>query len=414
MKRGVFMRKKHILGILSLASVFALTSCGIGYSAIENNGTIYPTNAVSGNTNSNESSGKNLLYTPVYTKTNAKVITLDEASQKTSVEETVEKVYDSVVSIQATSVYGASAGSGVLFSYDLDLGFSYIATCFHVVEGYSNFEVTLSNGETYPAYYVGGYEDYDLAVLSIEKTDLTYASLYSNSDNLKLGSTVVAIGNPLGTLPGSVSSGVVSYVNRVVQTSTYEYQTLIQTDVAINSGNSGGGLFNTAGALIGIVNAKYSATGIEGLSFAIPSNYVTPTIEELLSTAQYDTANQVWSSGYIKGDYEYGFTITLGYYTTGSGWNKNINYVYYVSDVKTDSTYTGKELQKSDIVKEIKVDYKDSTKEDITYTVSTDNDVNEWLNELSLSLDDTLYFTVTRNNETKIVEVDVCQFIYNA
>ena len=242
------MRKKHILGILSLASVFALTSCGIGYSAIENNGTIYPTNAVSGNTNSNESSGKNLLYTPVYTKTNAKVTTLDEASQKTSVEETVEKVYDSVVSIQATSVYGASAGSGVLFSYDLDLDFSYIATCFHVVEGYSNFEVTLSNGEIYPAYYVGGYEDYDLAVLSIEKTDLTYASLYSDSDNLKLGSTVVAIGNPLGTLPGSVSSGVVSYVNRVVQTSTYEYQTLIQTDVVINSGNSGGGLFNTAGA----------------------------------------------------------------------------------------------------------------------------------------------------------------------
>ncbi len=93
---------------------------------------------------------------------------------------------------------------------------------------------------------------------------------------------------------------------------------------------------------------------------------------------------------------------------------KNINYVYYVSDVKTDSTYTGKELQKSDIVKEIKVDYSDASKEDITYTVSTDNDINQWLNELSLSLDDTLYFTVTRNNETKIVEVDVCQFIYNA
>ena len=75
--------------------------------------------------------------------------------------------------------------------------------------------------------------------------------------------------------------------------------------------------------------------------------------------------------------------------------------------------HTGKELQKSDIVKEIKVDYSDASKEDITYTVSTDHDVNLWLNSLSLSLDDTLYFTVIRNNETKIVEVDVCQFIYN-
>ena len=407
------MRKKYLLGITSLMSVFALTSCGIGYSVIENNGTIYPTNAVSGNGDASSSNEKNLLYTPVYASTNAKVNTLDEASTKTSVEETVEMVYDSVVSISASSVYGASAGSGVLFSYDETLGFSYIVTCFHVIEGYTNFEVTLSNQETYPAYYVGGYEDYDLAVLSIEKKDLTYASLYSDSNTLKLGSTVVAIGNPLGTLPGSVSSGVVSYVNRVVQTSTYEYQTLIQTDVAINSGNSGGGLFNTAGAFIGIVNAKYSAAGIEGLSFAIPSNYVTPPIKEILETAQYDTANKVWSSGYIKGDYEYGFTITLGYYTTGSGWNKNVNYVYYVSDVNSNSTYTGKELQKSDIVKEIKVDYSDASKEDITYTVSTDNDVNLWLNSLSLSLDDTLYFTVIRNNETKIVEVDVCQFIYN-
>ena len=87
--------------------------------------------------------------------------------------------------------------------------------------------------------------------------------------------------------------------------------------------------------------------------------------------------------------------------------------MYYVSDVNSNSTYTGKELQKSDIVKEIKVDYSDASKEDITYTVSTDNDVNLWLNSLSLSLDDTLYFTVIRNNETKIVEVDVCQFIYN-
>ena len=91
---------------------------------------------------------------------------------------------------------------------------------------------------------------------------------------MRLGASVICIGNPLGTLPGSVSTGVISYPNREVQVDDYHTMELIQTDVAINSGNSGGGLFNAAGALIGIVNAKYSSSGIEGLGFAIPANQV--------------------------------------------------------------------------------------------------------------------------------------------
>ncbi|MBO5541931.1 MAG: trypsin-like peptidase domain-containing protein, partial [Acholeplasmatales bacterium] len=129
----------------------------------------------------------------------------------------------------------------------------------------------------------------------------------------------MCIGNPLGTLPGSVSRGVVSYNNRVVKVDSYKSQTLIQTDVAINSGNSGGGLFNTAGALIGIVSAKYSSTGIEGLGFAIPSNTVKDVVTKLMSTAKYDTANKVWKTGYYEGNYEFGFTISLGTYSTGMG-----------------------------------------------------------------------------------------------
>jgi hypothetical protein len=77
----------------------------------------------------------------------------------------------------------------------------------------------------------------------------------------------------------------------------------------------------------------------------------------VLSTAKYDTGNKVWSSGYVREDYEYGFTISLGVYQTGSGWNRTQSYVYYVSDVESNSTYTGTELKKSDIVKSIKVDY---------------------------------------------------------
>lgn len=406
------MKKKYLLGLASLAGLLMLASCNSSLTPITDNN-LYPTNAVNGTTTSNSEEKNKLLYDPVYEATTATITTVDTKSPTTSVEETVEMVYDTVVSITSTSVSGTSSGSGVLFSYDESLGLSYIVTCFHVIEGYSNFTVTLSNDESYKAEYVGGYEDYDLAILSIEKLDLTYSSIYSDSDSLKLGSTVVAIGNPLGTLPGSVSSGVVSYVGRKVQKNSYESQVLIQTDVAINSGNSGGGLFNTAGALIGIVNAKYSATGIEGLSFAIPSNDVISTINGILATAKYDTANKVWSAGYIIGDYEYGFTLSLGYLTTGSGFNKNYTAVYYVSDVLSNETYTGTELNKSDIVSEIKVDYKDDQKTDITYTVTTNEDVNSFLYGLSLDLEDTLYFKISRNNAQMTVEVDVCQFIYS-
>lgn len=406
------MKKKYALGLLSIFGAFTLASCASGISSIVESSDLYPDNVVSGTNDASSSAKTNLEYEPVYTSTNATIKTTESVSKVTSVEETVDKVYDSVVSITASSVSSKSAGSGVLFSYDEELGLSYIVTCFHVIEGCSNFEITLTNGNSYEAKLVGGYEDLDLAILSVEKLGLTYSEIYSNSDSLKLGSTVVAIGNPLGTLPGSVSSGVVSYVNRTVQTDTYEYRTLIQTDVAINSGNSGGGLFNTAGALIGIVSAKYSATGIEGLSFAIPSKDVISTIESLLSTAKYDTANEVWSTGYVDGDYEFGFSLTLGYYTSGA-WNRNYTACYYVDSILSNETYTGIELKTSDILNEIKVDYKDSSKMDETYTVTTSNDVNSWLYGLDLEVNDTLYFTVTRNNQSKVVEIPVRQFIYS-
>lgn len=407
------MKKKYLFGLFSAFVLTAvLASCSSNIVSVDDDNSTYVENQDTEGSKT-QTSTKTMLYDPVYESTSVSLDLTEEVSKTTSVEETVEKVYDSVVSITASSMQSSSAGSGVLFAEDTELGLSYLVTCFHVIEDASVFEITMSSGETYQAELVGGYQDLDLAVLSIETTNLTYASLFSNSDELKLGSTVVAIGNPLGTLPGSVSAGVISYVNRSVQTDTYTYRTLLQTDVAINSGNSGGGLFNTAGALIGIVNAKYSSTGVEGLGSAIPSNDVVSTINSILKTAKYDTANKVWNCGYVEGDYEYGFTITLGYYTSGMGFNQSRTYVYYVSDVNTSDVYTGKELNSSDIVKEIKVDYYDESKEDITYTVSTSSDVNEWLYTLDLSLDDTLYFTVTRNNQTKTIAVDVCQYIYS-
>ncbi|MCR5231270.1 MAG: trypsin-like peptidase domain-containing protein [Acholeplasmatales bacterium] len=404
------MRKKILLGVLAIPTILVLASCNSKIESDQSNTNDYISNQVKENSTDTNTKDKTLLYDPLYKATTASLSISDTGSVKTSVEETVEIVYDSVVSISATSTSSQSAGSGVLVAEDSELGLSYLVTCFHVIEDSSIFEVTLSDGTSYEASLVGGYSDLDLAVLSIEKTDLCYASLYANSDELKLGSSVVCIGNPLGTLPGSVSSGVVSYVNRVVQVDTYSYRTLIQTDVAINSGNSGGGLFNTSGALIGIVNAKYSQTGIEGLGFAIPSNDVVKTIEELLKNAKYDVNNKVWQEGYIEGDYEFGFTISLGYYSSGFG---RRTAVYYVSSVNSLDLYTGNELQAEDIIESIKVDYADSSKTDETYIIDVNEDPNLWLYSLDLSLEDTLVFTVIRGNSQIDVSVSVDQFIYS-
>ena len=405
------MKKKYLLGILVIPCVFALASCGNSeIQSLSGDSSGYVSNQVQGSTGSSSSSQKVLQYDPLYEDTSASLTLKDNSSIKTSVEETVELVYDSVVSIQATSTSASSAGSGVLIAEDEKLGLSYLVTCFHVIEDASVFDITLSDGSSYSAELVGGYEDLDLALLSIEKTDLCYASIYSNSNELKLGSSVVCIGNPLGILPGSVSSGVVSYVNREIQVDSYSTRTLIQTDVAINSGNSGGGLFNTSGALIGVVNAKYSQTGIEGLGFAIPSNDVISTIEGILSTAKYDVNNKVWQEGYIVGDYEFGFTIDLGYYSSGFGKRTT---VYYVSQVNSNDSYTGNELEVNDILKSIKVDYSDASLSDGTYTVTINEDPNLWLYSLDLSLDDKLIFTVNRGSSTIDVVVSVNQFIYN-
>ena len=401
--------KKRILGLIVLPSLIVLASCSnFKIQSIESNNDSYiSTQEHTDNNKTNNNQNKQLL-TPSYVDTNASLTLTNSTSKETNAEETVEKVYDSVVSISAISTSAQSSGSGVLVTYDEALGLSYLITCFHVIDEASEFEVTLSNDETYSAELVGAYEDLDLAVLSIDKLGLCYSEVFSDSSTIKLGSSVVCIGNPLGILPGSVSSGVISYLNRRVQTDEYTTRTLLQTDVAINSGNSGGGLFNTAGALIGIVNAKYAKEGVEGLGFAIPSSDVISTFNEIINSAQYDENNKIWKQGYIDGDYEFGFTISQGYYNSGF---KRTN-VYYISSVSSNETYTGNELKREDILVSIKIDYKNESKTDETYTITTTENPNSWLYSLDLTVGDTLQFTLLRNNQQVVVNVSVDQFIY--
>ena len=188
--------------------------------------------------------------------------------------------------VSANTWFGGSyvqsgAGSGVIISED-----GYILTCAHVVSGASNVKVTMQDDTEYTASLVGGDTAADIAVLKVDASGLTPAVL-GDSDTLAVGETAIAVGNPMGTLGGTVTNGIVSALNREV-TVNAKQMTLIQTNAAISPGNSGGGLFNGRGELIGIVNAKSgsvangSVTNAEGLGFAIPINTAMSVAQELI------------------------------------------------------------------------------------------------------------------------------------
>ena len=188
----------------------------------------------------------------------------------------------------------SGAGSGVI----IDAEDGYIITCAHVVDGASAVTVTLKNGEKYEAELVGSDSRTDIAVIKINGEDLVAANI-GNSDNLVVGQTAIAIGNPLGTLGGTVSSGIISALNREITIDGQGYS-LLQIDTSINPGNSGGGLFDIEGNLIGVVNAKSggdgSGTTIEGLGFAIPINQAI------------EVAKSLTDNGYVAG------RVSLGIY----------------------------------------------------------------------------------------------------
>ena len=175
----------------------------------------------------------------------------------------------------------AASGSGFIISKD-----GYIVTNYHVIDDANKITVTLYNGKKYQAELIGGDEANDVAVLKIEADDLKPVTLGS-STALNVGDDVAAIGNPLGELTFSLTTGVVSALDRTITTQN-STMTLIQTDTAINSGNSGGALFNMNGEVIGITNAKYSSSGssssasIDNIAFAIPIDNVKSIIESVI------------------------------------------------------------------------------------------------------------------------------------
>ena len=194
-------------------------------------------------------------------------------------QEIYQRVNPSVVTVLAQLDGSVSVGTGVIFRSD-----GYILTNHHVLAGGRDCSITLDTGQSYEARYVAGDERNDLAVLKVELTGLP-AATFGDSDQLAVGDRVYAIGNPLGVeLRGTLTDGIVSAINRDVWVDG-RTMTLIQTNAALNSGNSGGPLINAYGQVVGINTIKMSSSysNIEGLGFAIPSASIRRLVNDLLT-----------------------------------------------------------------------------------------------------------------------------------
>ena len=293
-----FGLRKAVSAVLALALVVG--SCGLTYAAVNNKWEDKMQEATA-SISSMQQQLVALGNSGSVSATNVTYAVSPEGAQ------TPRMVYEnnakSVVAVSSTirsTVYGqtregTSSGSGFIISDD-----GYVVTNRHVVEGATDVTVTLSTGDEYTAKVIGSDSLNDVALLKVEATGLPAVKLGS-SDKLAIGDMVCAIGNPLGSLTATLTVGYVSGKDRQVTTDNSTIN-MIQTDAAINSGNSGGPLFNMYGEVVGITSAKYSGTtssgaSIEGISFAIPIDDVMSIIDDL---QEY---------GYVTGAY-LGVTVT--------------------------------------------------------------------------------------------------------
>ncbi len=230
----------------------------------------------------------------------AEGVSEDTTTGGMTTQQVAEAVADTVVEITTETVQTggfssqyieSGAGSGVIISES-----GYIVTNNHVIEDATKITVTLKNGESYEAEFVGtGSPDLDIALIKIDAPDLK-AAVLGDSDNLSVGEDIVVIGNPLGQLGGTVTNGIISSLSRDVEIEGVTMN-LLQTNAAINPGNSGGGMFNDKGELVGIVVAKSTGDEVEGLGFVIPINQVDVILEDL---TEY---------GYVRGNIRVGMSL---------------------------------------------------------------------------------------------------------
>ena len=289
---------------------------------------------------------------------------------------TTEQVVYSQWSWYGQSQVESGAGSGVIISSD-----GYILTCAHVVDGASTITVTIDDKD-YTATLVGEDTTSDVAVIKIDATGLTPATV-GDSDSLKVGQSVMAVGNPLGELGGTVTGGMISALNRSVTiqgTSSTNTMSLIQMDASVSPGNSGGGLFNMNGELIGIVNAKSSSSDAEGLGFAIPINDAIEVAQQLLE------------NGYVTGRPYLGITY-LGVEDAQTAAQLGVNaYGVYVVEVVKGGPAERAGLQSGDRIVSI-----DGTE------IASKDDLGTLMQKHAAG--DTLNITIARNGQMQTVSV---------
>lgn len=307
--------------------------------------------------------------------------TLPSDSVYYTIPSVVEATQNTVVEIVTESkttgnIWGqyvqTGAGSGVIIKSYPEKGTSgacgtYIITNEHVISGAFSIKVKLNNGKEYEAALVAADAQTDIAVIHIDEASLPVAQ-FGRSDELKAGETVVIIGNPLGSLGGSVSSGIISCTERNIVVGD-NVMKLIQTTAAVNPGNSGGAMFDLTGKLVGVVNAKYSAEEIEGIGFAIPSNTASSVAEDLINY------------GYVKGrpnhgmDFYYGVCAYRNTYVNFNG--ERVNGLWASVIAKGSDTQKAGLKEYDQIVSVIGTD-------SLTYTFSSVSQANAFFDSLKV------------------------------
>ena len=382
--------KKHKLGlaIVSTAlasSIFTAAILGTGlYLTTKNTAATAPITQTDVSTTENNAPDSDVTLTTTY-KNGKKVLSTTEIASKVgpSVVGVINKTtvqpqryYDPFTgrsyyytdpSTEGQTVEQGS-GSGIIFQDD-----GYIVTNQHVIDGASEISVILNTGEEFSAKLVGQDKKTDLAVLKIDagSTKITAATL-GDSSTVQVGEPAIAIGNPMGQeFSGSVTAGIISAVNRTMTIENRTYN-LLQTDAAINSGNSGGALINQYGEVIGINSVKLSSSGVEGMGFAIAISEAKPIMDDLMS------------SGYVTGRPLVGIGI------------KNTGYGLFIASVSEGSGAAEAGLKVYDMILEVE-----------GQKVSSVEDVNKIRDTKKAG--DTLTFKILRDGETMEVKVKLTE-----
>ena len=361
-------------GIAIALAVTMVFSCGLGF------GGGYFANKV----NTSTSGSLNITKT----SNSGTTTTASSTSTANSTSEIVKKTADSVVEISTESVVTGSfaqqyvqqgAGSGVIISQD-----GYILTNNHVINGANSVKVRLRDSTEYDATIIGSDSDNDIALLKVNATGLSPAT-FGDSNSLAVGDYVVAIGNPLGELGGTVTDGIISALARKVTIEDTQ-MTLLQTNAQVNPGNSGGGLFNANGELVGIVNAKQSATEVEGIAFAIPINNVLDILSDL---KEY---------GYVTGKVDLGIDFT-DITSDETAFYYGVNQTgCYVLSVDSGSNAEKAGVTRGDLVTKVN-DTDVSTSEDITTALE------------KAEVGDTVTFTVSRRGTSKTISFVLEEYV---